>query len=73
MAKLFTREQARAWLKENNLKDGTSIEKAFIAEVKGVLQEALEEEISGEPGYSRYDWKSNTGDNSRNGHSKKAC
>ncbi len=42
MAKLFTREQAQRWLRENNLKDGKSIENAFIAEIKGVLQEALE-------------------------------
>lgn len=45
MAKLFTREQAREWLRENNLKDGKSIENAFIAEIKDVLQEALEEEM----------------------------
>ncbi len=42
MAKLFTKEQARTWLRENNLKDGKSIETAFIAEIKDVLQEALE-------------------------------
>lgn len=71
MAKLFTREQAREWLRENNLKDGKSIENAFIAEIKGVLQEALEEEITNELGYSRYDWKNKNTDNSRNGHSKK--
>lgn len=29
MAKLFTREQARTWLRENNLKDGNSIENAL--------------------------------------------
>lgn len=31
MAKLFAKEQARAWLRENSLKDGKSIETAFIA------------------------------------------
>lgn len=71
MAKLFTREQARTWLRENNLKDGKSIENAFIAEIKDVLQEALEEEMNTALGYTRYDWKNKTTDNSRNGHSKK--
>ena len=71
MSKLFTKEQARAWLKANNLKDGKSIENAFIAEIKDVLQEALEEEMTNTLGYSRYDWKNKNTDNSRNGHSKK--
>jgi len=44
MAELFTQEQARAWLRANNLKTGKSIQDAFINEIKGVLQEALEEE-----------------------------
>lgn len=70
MAKLFTRERIRAWLKENNLKDGASIENAFVAEIK-VLQEVLEGELTGVLGYSRYDWKNMATDNSRNGHSKK--
>ena len=71
MSKLFTREQARAWLRENNLKTGKSIEQAFIAEIKDVLQEALEEEMTNTLGYSKYDWKNKNTDNSRNGHSKK--
>lgn len=71
MAKLFTKQQARAWLRENNLKTGKSIEDAFILEIKDVLQEALEEEMTNELGYSRYDWKNKNTSNSRNGHSKK--
>jgi len=71
MAKLFTQQQARTWLRENNLKTGKSIEEAFIAEIKDVLQEALEEEMTSELGYSRYDWKNKTTCNSRNGHTKK--
>mgnify|MGYP003456046027 FL=1 len=71
MAKLFTKQQARAWLRENNLKTGKSIEDAFILEIKDVLQEALEEEMSNELGYSRYEWKNKNTSNSRNGHSKK--
>jgi len=37
MSKLFTREQIRAWLRENNLKTGASIENAFTNEIKDVL------------------------------------
>jgi len=36
-----------------------------------VLQEALEEEMTYELGYSRYDWKNKDSANSRNGHAKK--
>ena len=71
MSKLFTREQARDWLRQNGLKDGKSITNAFISEIKDVLQEALEEEMTTSLGYSRYDWKNKQTDNSRNGHTKK--
>ena len=71
MSKLYTREQARQWLRENNLKDAKSIQDAFISEIKGVLQEALVEEMNSELGYIRYDWKNKHSDNSRNGHTKK--
>ena len=37
MSKLFTREQARDWLRQNGLKDGKSITNAFIAGIKDVL------------------------------------
>jgi len=33
MAELFTQEQARAWLRKNNLKTGKSIQDAFINEI----------------------------------------
>jgi putative transposase len=71
MAELFTREQARAWLRANNLKTGKSIQDAFINEIKGVLQEALEEEMNNTLGYSKYDYTNKNTDNSRNGHTKK--
>lgn len=71
MAKLFSREQAREWLRENNLKSAKSIEDAFTNEIKDVLQEALEEEMNCCLGYSKYDWKNKDTDNSRNGHTKK--
>lgn len=71
MDKLFTKEQARNFLRKNNLRDAKSIEDAFAAQFKEVLQEALEEELSYELGYSRYDWKNKEGDNSRKGHTMK--
>lgn len=74
MSKLITREQARAFLKENTGKDGklkVSIEDALINSFKDVLQEMLEAEIDNELGYSKYDWKNKRTDNSRNGHTRK--
>jgi len=71
MEPLFTKEQVRAWLRNNGLKDAKSIEDAFTDQIKDVLQEALEEEMNHELGYSKYDYKNKQTDNSRNGHSKK--
>jgi len=71
MNKLFTREQARQFLRENNLKDASGIKSALVAQFKDLLQEALEAELDCELGYSKYDWKNKEGENSRNGHSKK--
>jgi putative transposase len=71
MEDLLSKEQIRAWLQANNLETGADIEKAFIGQIKGVLQEALEAEMTSTLGYSKYDWKSKSTDNSRNGHSKK--
>ena len=71
MAKLFTREQARQFLKENNLKDADSIGDALVAQFKDLLQEALEAEMDNKLGYSKYDWRNKEVENSRNGHTKK--
>lgn len=71
MDKLFTKEQARNFLRKNNLKDAKSIEEAFVAQFKDVIQEALEEELSYDLGYSKYDWRNKDVENSRNGHTKK--
>jgi len=38
MEPLFTKEQARRFLRENNLKDAKSIEDAFIAQIKDMLR-----------------------------------
>jgi transposase-like protein len=71
MTKLFTKEQARNFLKENNLKDGESIANAIRDSFKELLQEALENEMDQELGYTKYDWANKKTDNCRNGHHKK--
>lgn len=70
-AKLFTREQARAFLKELNPKDGDAIADALKEGFKDLIQEALEAELDNKLGYSKYDWKNKEIENSRNGHTKK--
>lgn len=71
MSKLFTKEQARKFLKEGNFKNAEGIASAIKESFKEVLQEALENELEEELGYSRYDWANKNTDNSRNGHHKK--
>lgn len=71
MEKLFTREQARAFLAQGNFKDGDAIADALTAGFKDLLQEALEAERDHKLGYSRYDWKNKQVENARNGHTKK--
>lgn len=71
MSKLFTKQQARKFLKENNLKDAESIADSLRNSFKELIQEALEAEMDQELGYSRYDWSNKETENSRNGHHKK--
>ena len=69
--RIFSKGQARAFLKENNLKDATSIQDFLVGGFKELIQEALEAEMDDELGYSKYDWKNKETNNSRNGHTKK--
>ena len=69
--RIFPKELIRQCLKENNLKDGKSIEDFLKASFGEFIQEALENEMDEELGYSRYDYKLKEGTNSRNGHHKK--
>jgi transposase-like protein len=71
MKKLFTKEQAKQFLAENDLKDAQSIADALRNSFKDLIQEALEAEMDNELGYSKYDWSNKETDNSRNGHHKK--
>lgn len=72
MEKLFTKEQAREFIKKNNLFDAEKLADTLVSGYKDILQEALEAEMDQELGYSKYDWKNKERTNSRNGHSKKA-
>lgn len=72
MAEVFSKEQIRKILKENNLKDGKSIADFLKNSFGSFIQEALESEMDQELGYSRYDYKDKEGTNSRNGHHKKS-
>ena len=69
--RIFPRELIRQCLKENNLKDGKSIEDLLKASFGEFIQEALEAEMDEELGYTRYDYKEKEGTNSRNGHHRK--
>ncbi len=68
MGKLFTKEQARAFLAEGNFKDGDAIANALTEGFKDLIQEVLEAELTNKFGYSRYDWKNKQVENARNGH-----
>jgi transposase-like protein len=71
MKTIFTKEQIRQILKENDLKDGKSIADFLKNSFGSFIQEALEAEMDNELGYSKYDYKEKEGINSRNGHHKK--
>lgn len=69
--RIFSKGQAKEFLKNNNLKDVTSIQDFLVGGFKELIQEALEAEMDDELGYSKYDWKNKETGNSRNGHTKK--
>lgn len=71
MTEVFTKEQIRKILKENNLKDGKSIADFLKNSFGSFIQEALEAEMDEELGYCKYDYKNKETNNSRNGHHKK--
>jgi transposase-like protein len=68
---LWTKQQLRAFIKENNLvtaKDAQDALKDLFAET---IQEMLEAEMDSHLGYEKHDVKTKTTSNSRNGKSKK--
>lgn len=64
-------EVVRQFLKDYDLKDGKSISDFLKKSFGTFIQEALENELDQELGYSRYNYQAKETTNSRNGHHKK--
>lgn len=71
MKKTWTKEQLRDFLSSYEVKDGKSLELAFMDYFKGLVQALMEEEMNDHLGYEKYELTDKKTDNSRNGHSKK--
>lgn len=69
--KAARKEKLRELMSELEVKDMSDINTLFKEMIGEVLENGLEAELDEELGYSRYDYKSKTGSNSRNGHSRK--
>ena len=69
--RILTPEQAKAFLKENDISDAKGLQNAMERLYGAAIQQILEAELEHELGYSKYNWKDKNTDNSRNGHSKK--
>ncbi|MCL4407269.1 MAG: IS256 family transposase [Thermotogae bacterium] len=67
----MAKDEIKRFIKENNIKDITGIEESLKRMFSSVIEEMLEAELEGQLGYTKYDYKSKTTDNSRNGKSKK--
>ena len=67
------REMMQGYLKENDIsiKSGNDVNSIMWDMMSVLLEGALDEELNEELGYSKYDYRNNETDNSRNGHSKK--
>ena len=72
--KAAMREMMRSYLKDNDIsiKNGTDVNTIMRDMMSVILEDALDEELDEELGYSKYNYRSKDTDNSRNGHSKKA-
>lgn len=71
--KAMMREFMQSYLKENDvkIKDGTDVNSIMRDMMSVILEGALDEELEQELGYSKYDYRNKSTDNSRNGHSQK--
>lgn len=71
MDKLWTKEQLRAFIKENNLKTADDAQQALKELFKDTIQEMLEAELETDLGYSKSEKTGTSEQNRRNGHSTK--
>ena len=71
--KAAMRELMKGYLKQNDvkIKDGTDVNTIMRDMMSVILEGALDEELDGELGYSKYDYRNKDTGNSRNGHSQK--
>lgn len=69
--KLWTKEQLRAFIKENNLVSAADAQAALKELFKDTLQEMLEAELDTDLGYSKSEKAGKSEENRRNGHGKK--
>jgi putative transposase len=70
-AECGAKDEIKRFIKENNIKDIAGIEESLKRMFSSVIEEMLEAELEDQLGYSKYDYKSKTTDNSRNGRTKK--
>ena len=67
----FSKDQVKAFVKDNNLKTMDDVQSALKELFAETLQSMLEAELDTELGYEKHDVKNKTTRNSRNGTSKK--
>jgi len=65
------RAKIRELLKESNISSMEDIQDLFKETIAEFMENGLEAELEEDLGYSRYDYKNKSTDNSRNGHSSK--
>ncbi|MFW5437334.1 transposase, partial [Paenibacillus apiarius] len=68
---LWTKEQLRAFIKENNLVTAQDAQNALIDLFAETIQEMLEAEMDTHLGYEKHQTKNKATTNSRNGKSRK--
>lgn len=71
MDKLWTKEQLRAFIKENNLITAEDAQQALKELFKDTIQEMLEAELETDLGYGKNEITGTSNQNRRNGHSTK--
>lgn len=71
--KAAMREMMRDYIRNNDIsiKDGTDVNSVMRDMMSVLLEGSLDEELDGQLGYSKYDYRNKDTDNSRNGHSRK--
>lgn len=71
MAPKFSKEQVKAFVRDNNLKTMADVQSALKELFADTLQEMLEAELEHDLGYAKHDTSNKKTTNSRNGKSKK--